>query len=85
MHIPLSKDSLPVFEALSSPARIEIITLLSKQRMNVKELAEAIGLSNPVTAKHVKILEAAGIIKTERIPGKAGLQKQSILHYGLHL
>lgn len=83
MHIPLSKDSLPVFEALSSPARIDIITLLSKQRMNVKELAEAIGLSNPVTAKHVKILEAAGIIKTERIPGKAGLQKQSILKVDL--
>lgn len=83
MHITLSQESLPVLEAVASSTRIEIINLLSSKRMNVKELAEALGLSSPVTAKHVKILEEAGIIKTERIPGKAGMQKQSILKVDL--
>ncbi|AZP03587.1 ArsR/SmtB family transcription factor [Jeotgalibaca ciconiae] len=83
MRVPLSEESLPVFEAISSSTRIAIINLLSKKRMNVKELAEALNLSNPVTAKHVNILEKAGIIKTERIPGKAGMQKQSILKVDL--
>lgn len=83
MRVPLSEESLPVFEAISSATRINIINLLSKKRMNVKELAKELELSNPVTAKHVKILEKAGIIKTERIPGKAGMQKQSILKVDL--
>lgn len=83
MRITLSEESLPVLEAIASSTRINIIQLLSKKRMNVKELAEALELSNPVTAKHVNILEKAGIIKTERIPGKAGMQKQSILKVDL--
>ena len=83
MRVPLSKESLPVFDAIASATRIEIINLLSKKRMNVKELAQALSLSSPVTAKHVKILEEAGIIKNERIPGKAGMQKQSILKVDL--
>ena len=83
MRVPLSEDSLPVFEAISSATRIKMIDLLSKKRMNVKELAKELGLSNPVTAKHVTILEQAGIIKTARIPGKAGMQKQSILKVDL--
>ncbi|MBM7708217.1 ArsR/SmtB family transcription factor [Enterococcus lemanii] len=83
MRVPLSEESLPVFEAISSATRIKIINLLSRKRMNVKELAEELELSNPVTAKHVTILEKAGIIKTERIPGKAGMQKQSILKVDL--
>lgn len=83
MRVTLSKESLPVFDAIASATRIEIINLLSKKRMNVKELAQALNLSSPVTAKHVKILEEAGIIKTERIPGKAGMQKQSILKVDL--
>ncbi len=83
MRIPLAKESLPVFDAIASTTRIDIINLLSKKRMNIKELAQALNLSSPVIAKHVRLLEEAGIIKTDRIPGKAGTQKQCVLKVDL--
>jgi predicted transcriptional regulator len=79
MKIPLSEDSLPVFEAIASKTRIRIIELLSRHKMNLKELADALSLSVPVVGRHVNVLEKSGIIKTERVPGKAGVQKRSIL------
>lgn len=47
--------------------------------MNVKELATELNLSSAIVSKHIKKLEDAKIIKTERIPGKSGTQKVSIL------
>lgn len=79
MQIDISKASLPVYEALASPVRLNIIQLLSKNKMNIKEIAGATGLSSAVITKHIKKLEASGLIKTERVPGKSGSQKISIL------
>lgn len=47
--------------------------------MNVKDLALELGLSSAIVSIHINKLEAAGMIKTERIPGKSGIQKVSIL------
>lgn len=79
MQLEIDHSSLVVYEALASDVRINIIQLLSKNKMNIKELAEELQISSPIVTKHVKKLEDAGIIKTEKIPGKSGLQKISIL------
>lgn len=79
MKISLSDDSIPILNSLTSKTRIDIIKLLSSKRMNVSEIAKELKLTIPVVARHINILESAGIIKTERIPGKAGLQKRCIL------
>lgn len=79
MKIPLNQSALPLLSAMASKTRISIIEELSKHKMNVGELAQALGISQPVTAKHVEILARAGIIKTQRLPGKQGMQKQSVL------
>lgn len=79
MKLPLNKDALPILSALASDTRIAIIEQLSKRKMNVGELAEALGISQPVAAKHINVLAKAGIIKTQRLPGKQGVQKQSVL------
>ncbi|MDO3411968.1 ArsR family transcriptional regulator [Saccharibacillus sp. CPCC 101409] len=79
MQLEIDQSSLVVYEALASEVRIKIIQLLSKNKMNIKELAEALKISSPIVIKHIKKLEDAGIIKTEKIPGKSGLQKISIL------
>ncbi|GAF64527.1 putative transcriptional regulator [Bacillus sp. TS-2] len=79
MRIDLSLESLPVYEALSSKVRLAIIHFLSDKPMNVKELAEAVGLSSAIMTMHIKKLEKAGIIKTEMVPGKAGVQKLCFL------
>jgi predicted transcriptional regulator len=79
MQLEINKESLPVYEALASEVRLHIIQLLSKNKLNIKELSEALGISSPIVTKHVKKLEDAGIIRTEKIPGKSGLQRISIL------
>ncbi|WP_088104075.1 ArsR/SmtB family transcription factor [Halalkalibacter urbisdiaboli] len=79
MQLDISKDSLPVYEALASKVRLTIIQLLAVKSMNIKELAEATGLSSAIMTKHIKKLENAGIIRTEMIPGRAGVQKLCIL------
>lgn len=75
MHLDISEKSLPFFEALASIVRIQLIQLLAKQPMNVRELAEAVGLSSAIMTMHVRKLEKAGIVRSELQPGKGGLQK----------
>ncbi|WP_018886128.1 ArsR/SmtB family transcription factor [Paenibacillus massiliensis] len=79
MQLDIDVSSLVVYEALASEVRIRIIQLLSRNKMNIKELAQELELSSPIVAKHVQKLEDAGIIRTEKVPGKSGLQKISIL------
>ena len=81
MKIELSEQNLPIFEAISSNVRIAIIHLLSEKSMNIRELAEALGLSSAIMTMHVKKLEKADIIRSEMTPGKGGAaQKVCSLH-----
>jgi len=66
MHIQVTEENLPFFEALASPVRIKIIHLLSQRDANVKELAEAVGVSSAIMTSHINKLEAVGIIKSQR-------------------
>lgn len=79
MQLGIDESSLIVYQALASDVRIKIIQMLSKNKMNIKEIAEELQISSPIVTKHIQKLEDAGIIKTERIPGKSGRQKISIL------
>lgn len=64
-------ENADFFRALASDVRLEIIQLLSKDELNIKELAEAIGVSSPIMLKHVQMLEKAGIV-TSRLVKKNG-------------
>lgn len=79
MKINISKEYLPIYSALDSEVRINIIQLLAKNKMNVKELAKALNLSNSIITMHINKLELAGIIITEKLPGKSGIQRVSSL------
>ncbi|MEN0658302.1 ArsR/SmtB family transcription factor [Caldifermentibacillus hisashii] len=79
MQLDISKNSLPVYEALSSEVRLEILQLLSEKKMNIKELASKLGLSSAIVTRHIQKLEEAQLIKTEKVPGKSGIQKLSYL------
>lgn len=68
MQLGIDKSSLVVYEALASEVRMTIIQLLSKNKMNIKELAKELGISSAIVTKHVKKLEDAGLIKTEKVP-----------------
>lgn len=60
---------LVIFKALSSTTRQKMLKLLMKEEYHVTGLASEVGISVPVAAKHLKILEAAGLV-TRRTFGK---------------
>ncbi|MDQ0222410.1 ArsR/SmtB family transcription factor [Streptococcus moroccensis] len=79
MELQLNHQALPVLKALASDTRIQIIELLSHNKLNLTELSEKTGLSSAIIGRHVKSLVDAGIVKTESSPGKSGLQKVVVL------
>lgn len=64
MLIRVNRDSVPFFEALASDVRVRILELLAAGDLNIKDLAEAVGISSPIMIRHVRKLEEAGLIKT---------------------
>ncbi|MEI7986025.1 MAG: metalloregulator ArsR/SmtB family transcription factor [Armatimonadota bacterium] len=50
------------FSALSDPTRRAILTRLGKGQCSVLELAQPFSISLPAISKHLKVLEAAGLI-----------------------
>lgn len=75
MLIRVHPENLPFFEALASNVRIEMIRLLSESDMNIKELANAVGVSSPIMLKHVRKLENAGIIVTRMVNRNGSINK----------
>lgn len=64
-----------VSRALASMARIQILKLLQQESYNVAELAEILKIPASTTGIHVRILEDAGLIKTQLQPGAHGSAK----------
>lgn len=67
MKISVSEKYLPVYEALASDIRIKIINILAVKSMNIKDIAVHLGLSSAIISMHVKKLEKAGLVRSERI------------------
>lgn len=51
------------FEALSHPVRRAIVSRLVTGQATVGEASRGLGISKPAVTKHVKVLEAAGIVR----------------------
>lgn len=51
-----------VLAALAEPNRRQILDLLSERPRDVGELGEGVGLSQPATSKHLRILREAGLV-----------------------
>jgi len=69
-----------LFRALSSPTRIKILKILTQKEMHLSGLAREIGISVPVTSKHVKILEKGNLIN-KRIVGNVHLLSTKVKDY----
>ncbi|KYK25143.1 hypothetical protein AYK24_05415 [Thermoplasmatales archaeon SG8-52-4] len=61
-----------IFKALSCQTRINILKILIKNEMHISGLARELKISVPVTSKHIKILENAGMIN-KRVYGNIHL------------
>ena len=63
MNQPLDK----AFAALSDSTRRAILMRLADGEASVSALAEPFAMSQPAVSRHLKVLEDAGLIETERV------------------
>jgi ArsR family transcriptional regulator, arsenate/arsenite/antimonite-responsive transcriptional repressor len=64
-----------VFEALSSTVRRKILAYLSGGPLTAGDIAQRFDISKPSISKHLSLLEAAGLIRSEK--------KGQFVHYTL--
>ena len=64
-----------IFEALASTPRRKILAYLSESSMTAGEISARFEMSKPSLSKHLKILENAGLVKSEK--------KGQFVHYSL--
>ena len=62
-------------KALSSSIRIEMIRILSRETLNIGEIAKKTGIPASSAAFHLKMLEEAGLVRMEEQPGTRGNMK----------
>ena len=55
------------FQALSDPTRRRMVERLSAGPVSVSELAEPLPMSMSAVMQHLKILEAAGLVRSEKV------------------
>ncbi|MEE9474122.1 MAG: metalloregulator ArsR/SmtB family transcription factor [Candidatus Hydrothermarchaeaceae archaeon] len=55
-----------MFKALSSETRREMLKSLIREEKHITGLAKELGISVPVAAKHIKILESAGLVERRK-------------------
>lgn len=68
-------EALKVIQAMSSETRLSMLSLLSHHPMNVTELTAAIGLPHSTVNFNLKLLEGAGLLEVQYMPGTRGRQK----------
>lgn len=64
-----------VAKALASNVRLDILEHLKEKPLNISEISESVGIPISSTALHIKVLEDAGIVITQSMPGLRGSQR----------
>ncbi len=83
---------LPVFQALGSELRVNIMNLILKQEgINLKQIAAALDISVSTLSPHISQLHDCGLIRIEDVPASRGIQKccyssmsQFLIDFKLH-
>jgi len=60
------KTFIRVMKALSDPGRVKILKLLQHKMLCVCEIRKALDLAQPTVSKHLKTLEDAGLVRSEK-------------------
>ncbi|MCP1156583.1 ArsR/SmtB family transcription factor [Bacillus infantis] len=88
MKEPFNGDELlSLFEALSNPHRLRIISILTDGRQYVSQLAREVEMSRPLLYMHLQKLENAGVVKPEMEvsdDGKA-MKYYELEHFDFHI
>jgi DNA-binding transcriptional ArsR family regulator len=60
------RPAAPPFEILAEPTRRRILDLLLERPHLVGDLTERLGLSQPGTSKHLRVLREAGLVQVRQ-------------------
>ena len=60
------KEFIKVTKAVSDPNRVKIVKMLQHKRMCVCEIQALLQIAQPSVSKHLKILENAGLVGSEK-------------------
>ena len=60
------KSFTKVMKALSDPNRVKIIKMLQQKVLCVCEMKAALNVAQPTVSKHLKLLEDAGLVESEK-------------------
>jgi ArsR family transcriptional regulator len=66
LHQEITQLEANFCAALSDPNRLLILYALNEQPRNVTELANELGLNQPTTSRHLKILRERGLVTAVR-------------------
>jgi DNA-binding transcriptional ArsR family regulator len=55
-----------IWTALVDPHRRAVLDLLAQGELSVSELVERLGLNQPQTSKHLRVLRDAGLVRVEQ-------------------
>jgi DNA-binding transcriptional ArsR family regulator len=58
------------FSALAEPNRLHIVELLRKGPLSVGEVADQLGLNQPQTSKHLRVLCDAGLVEVNAVANR---------------
>ena len=67
MTAPQAHSLDSMFQALADPSRRLMVERLSCGPASVSELAEPFAMSLPAVVQHLQVLEASGLVKTQKI------------------
>jgi len=62
-----NKDYAIIFKALGDETRIKILRMLEGTSLCACEILTALNVTQPTLSHHMKVLNQAGIVKTEKI------------------
>lgn len=56
-----------MFQALADPSRRAMVERLCRGPASVSQLAEPLAMSLPAVVQHLQVLEASGLVRTEKV------------------
>lgn len=69
------RRDIHIVKALASDIRIDILTLLQKEDLNINSISETLGIPQSTAATNIQTLEKAGLIRSSLSKGGKGNQK----------
>ncbi len=77
------RDASACYRLLGDEARLRLLRVLSRERLNVTELTAVLGLAQSGVSRHLKLLKDGGFIEEHKVGGFTYHRLADLRHHGL--